>query len=220
MILSPRVPPRYAHVTAANGMARPAAQNAALPWSCRVGDTNTRASCPASRNTASPRTTDTAVAMTADVRTSGRTRPCSPRPTRIATSRTLATSIPNRVAVEAMKANCVATVTTPKADAPRERVMTTWVANVARTPAPSPITFWPAPPRMSRWSANCPRGRTDSRAERNPPRRFADRPPTRATLFQIAQAAEVLLHLLRLHVAHRLALVPGLAPGRVPRSDG
>src|SRR5438477_2953989 len=44
--------------------------------------------------------------------------------------------------------------------------MTTWVANVASTPAARPITFWLAPPRMSRWSANLVRGRTDSKAPR------------------------------------------------------
>src|SRR5207244_4212432 len=106
MIFRPRVPPRKAHVTAAKGMARAAAQNAALPWSGR--DVRVRPSHPARKNTTTPRAMETTVAITADLRTSGRTRPCSPRPTRIATRRTLATSIPNLVAVDAMNANCVA----------------------------------------------------------------------------------------------------------------
>src|SRR5438067_7571496 len=201
-------------------MASAAAQKARVPWWCSPGDTNTRASHPPSRNTATPRTTETTVAISADLRTSGRTRPCSPRPTRMATSRTLATSMPNRVAVDAMNANCVATVTTPKIEAPSDLVITTCVAKVATTPAPRPMTFWPAPPRMSRWSANCPLGSTDSRAERNPPRRFTGRSPVRATpgpgLFQVAQAAEVLLHLLGLHVAHGLAVVLRGRRGRLP----
>ena len=45
--------------------------------------------------------------------------PTSSRPARIATSRTFATSIPNRVAAAAMNAACVVSVTTPNAWAPR-----------------------------------------------------------------------------------------------------
>src|SRR6266540_3422758 len=223
MIFSPRVPPRYAHVTAANGIASDAAQNASFPWSGR--EVSVRPSHPARKNTRTARTTETTVAMTAEVRTRGRTRPCSPRPTRIATSRTFATSMPKRVAVEAMNANCVATVTTPKIEAPSERVMTICVANVASTPAPSPITFWPAPPRMSRWSPNRPRGSTDSRAARSPGRRFAGRSPVLATglvharLLEVAQAAEMLLHLLGLVLADGLPLVDHVRGGGLAGPD-
>ncbi len=104
----------------------------------------------ASRNTATATATEAAVAMTADLRTSARTRPASCLPMRMATSRTLATSMPNRVAVLAMKANWVVRVTTPNSELPKVLVMMIWVANVASTPTARPITFCPAPPRMSR----------------------------------------------------------------------
>jgi len=51
----------------------------------------------------------------------------------IATMRTVAMSIPNRVAAPATNANCVASVTTPRAAAPSRREMRTLVASEATT---------------------------------------------------------------------------------------
>ena len=56
----------------------------------------------------------------------------------MATSRTLATSIPNRVNAAAMNANCVATVTTPKAASPSRFDMRTCAAKVAAAPIARP----------------------------------------------------------------------------------
>src|SRR3954453_6461969 len=142
MIFRPRVPPRYDQVTAANGIARAAAQNDTRPWWCRSGWINTPASHEDSANTTSPTATETMLEIQTDLRTSARIRPCSPRPARMATSRTFATSIPNRVAVDAMNANCVVTVTTPNSEGPSVRVIAICVTNVARTPTASPTTFW------------------------------------------------------------------------------
>src|SRR5689334_10549327 len=102
MTFRPRVPPRYDHVTAANGMASAAAQNDTTPWWWRFGWTNASASQDDSANTTTPTTTETIPEIQTDFRTSARMRPCSPRPASIATRRTFATSIPNRVAVDAM----------------------------------------------------------------------------------------------------------------------
>ena len=156
-------------MSAANGIATPAATNATTPCWWNLGETNAVESQPESRTTATPTATEKTAAMIALVRTSGRVRPDSPRPIRIATRRTFATSIPNRVAVLAMNANCVVRVTTPNSAGPSPRVMITWVANVVSTPAARPITFCPAPPRMSRWSPKRPRGRTASIADPNRP---------------------------------------------------
>ena len=60
-----------------------------------------------------PQGTETAVAIRPARRTSARLRAASPRPTRIATRRTFATSMPNRVSAAAMNANWVVRVTTP-----------------------------------------------------------------------------------------------------------
>ena len=160
-------------MTAANGMARAAAQNDTTPWWWSAGDTNASASHDDSAKTTRPTASETVPEIQTDLRTSARIRPCSLRPARIATSRTFATSIPNRVAVDAMNANCVVSVTTPKRAGPSVRVITICVTNVASTPTPRPITFCPAPPRMSRWSANSRRGSTESRAARNPRPSFA-----------------------------------------------
>ena len=100
-------------MTAANGTASAAAQNDTFPCWWRLGATKAEDSQLAKRNTARPTAKDTAPEIRADFLTRARTRPCSPRPARMATRRTLATSMPNRVAVLAMNANWVVTMTTP-----------------------------------------------------------------------------------------------------------
>lgn len=70
----------------------------------------------------------------------------------MAIRRTAAMSMPNRVAAAPMKANCVASVTMPRASAPgapppKEREISTFAAKVARTKTPRPTTFWAVPAR-------------------------------------------------------------------------
>jgi hypothetical protein len=68
----------------------------------------------------------------------------------MATSRTFATSIPNRVAAAAMKAACVVSVTTPNAWSPSAFVISTCATNVATAPIPRPSTFCPVWPTITR----------------------------------------------------------------------
>jgi hypothetical protein len=110
MIFKPRVAPMYANASAANGIVAAAHRNGATALSPVL---NVSASHGASAKLAAENGSDTSSAMVPLRRTSPRTRPASSRPTRIAIRRMLATSIPNRVAAAAMKANCVVSVTTP-----------------------------------------------------------------------------------------------------------
>ena len=67
----------------------------------------------ASAHATTPNGTETAAAIKPARRTSARLRAASLRPTRMATRRTFATSMPKRVEAAAMNANCVVSVTTP-----------------------------------------------------------------------------------------------------------
>ena len=111
MILRPRVAPIEVNARAANGIVMAAARHAATaPVASPV---NVCASHGEARNAASANGTETASAIVTDRRTSPRARDGSLRPTKIATSRTLATSMPKRVRAAAMNANWVVRVTTP-----------------------------------------------------------------------------------------------------------
>jgi hypothetical protein len=110
MIFRPRVAPRYVWAIAAKGRAAAAARKAFGPPGSSV---NSRAMGPARTKTTTPAARLTSAAMATDRATSPRARACAPRPARMATSRTLATSIPKRVAAAPMNAACTAAVTTP-----------------------------------------------------------------------------------------------------------
>ena len=69
------------------------------------------------------------------------TRPGSPLPTSMATLRTAAMSIPNRVAAPPMNANWVARVITPRASGPISREMRTLLPSEAATKTPRPTVF-------------------------------------------------------------------------------
>src|SRR4051794_11108261 len=131
-------------------------------------------------------------------RTTPRTRPRSPFPTSIATMRTAAMSIPKRVAAPPMNASWVARVTTASERAPCVRAMKMFVPRLARTKTASPAMFCPVPDRIVSWSPNCAFGRAASIAPRRPPDGFAATGAGAGSLLEVAKAAEVLLHLLRL----------------------
>src|SRR5439155_2878882 len=226
MILSPRVPPRYTWVRATKGRATAAPRNAAR---APGPPPKTRARDPAPRKAATATTPLTTAATAAARRTTGRARPAAPLPTSIATSRVAAMSIPNRVAAPPMKANCVARVTTPRAEGPSPREITMLAPREATTNTTSPAMFWPVPARIARWSPNRSWGRTARSAPRNP---FGASPLTTASTpggvgarsvgpwsFEVAEPPEVFLDLARLGVVERRrriwSLRPFLDPGHL-----
>src|SRR5215204_3831236 len=75
-----------------------------------------------------------------------------PAPRPIATSRTAAMSIPNRLPAAATKATCTATVTRPNAPGSRAWPRRIWTPRAARTPAIRPTTFTAVPVRSVRSS--------------------------------------------------------------------
>ena len=160
MILRPRVAPMYVKARAANGTVTAAARNAGVATDSLP--LNVRASQGAAANTSTANGTETAVAISPARRTSVRLRAASSRPTRIATSRTFATSMPKRVAAAAMNANCVVSVTMPNDRSPNRRVMITCAAKVAAAPIASPSTFCPVLLRITRWSEPCTPAATGS----------------------------------------------------------
>ena len=88
---------------------------------------------PAPKNTSRLTGTLTVPAMATALAIRLRTRPGSPRPTSMATSLTVAASMPNLVAAPATNANCVASVTTPRAAGPSTREMRMLVPSEATT---------------------------------------------------------------------------------------
>ena len=111
MIFRPRVAPMYVNASAANGTVTAAARNAGSATSGTA--VNRSASHCAEKKATIANGIDTESAIATERRTSPRERITWPRPARIATRRTLATSIPNRVAAAATNAACVVSVTTP-----------------------------------------------------------------------------------------------------------
>src|SRR5919108_3112051 len=187
MTFRPRVAPRYTCTRAAKGMASAPARKAPIPSWIRLGETSARARGSASANTTAPTSTLETVEITEARVTMARTRLRSPCPMSMATRRTDAMSIPNREKYPRTKAPCVAKVTMPKAAGPWNLVIRTWVPKVARMATTSPMALCPVPARMVRSSPKRSNGRTDSSAPRSPPRWEG--------LFEVAKAAEVLLHL-------------------------
>ena len=87
--------------------------------------------------------------MTA-IRTIARALPPVPLPTSIATRRTAAMSMPNRVAAPTTNASCVATVICPNAadPLPNACAIRMFIPKLAITKMPRPTTFWPVPARI------------------------------------------------------------------------
>src|SRR5687767_10087200 len=77
----------------------------------------------------------------------------------------------------------------PNADAPRLRVIRTWVPKVARMATTIPTTLWPVPARMVRSSPNRSAGMIASRAAFRAPFFFG------GSLLEVAKSAQVLLDL-------------------------
>ena len=104
----------------------------------------------ANTNANSPTTTDTVSAIVTAMRTIARDLPPVPLPTSIATRRTAAMSMPNRVAAPTTNASCVATVICPNAadPLPNAWAIRMFIAKLAITKMPRPITFWPVPARI------------------------------------------------------------------------
>src|ERR671931_1748555 len=110
MIFRPRVAPMYVNASAANGTVTAAARNAG---SAADGTAvNRSASQGEARYAIAANGSETAAAIQTERRTRPRARRTCPRPARIATRRTFATSIPKRVAAAATNAAWVVSVTT------------------------------------------------------------------------------------------------------------
>jgi uncharacterized protein YndB with AHSA1/START domain len=151
MIFSPRLPPMYTWATATK-MSPTAAARIAASGAC-----NSDPIGPAASSATTATTTDTTNAIETARRTIARERPGEPLPTSIATRRTAAMSIPNRVAAPATNASCVISVICPKAadPAPNARATRMFIAKLATTNTPRPRMFWPVPDRIVRRSRAC-----------------------------------------------------------------
>src|SRR6478672_9495449 len=123
-------------------------------------------------------TMDTTVATPAQRSTRLRSVPGSPAPSAIATSRTAATSIPNRAPADATNATWTAIVTSASPPAGSVRPRSTCTPNAAATPASRPTTLAAVPRRRTRSSLTP----------------IVSRAPRRASL-EVAEAAQALLDL-------------------------
>ena len=97
----------------------------------------------AKTNAITATTAETTSAIITAIRTIARIRPPAAWPISIATRRTAAMSIPNRVAAPMTNASCVATVICPKAadPSPNACAIRMFIPKLAMTKTPRPITF-------------------------------------------------------------------------------
>ncbi len=142
-------------MSATNGIATAAARSAAAVVPAVCASPSARPTGPATRYTTIPTAIEIAAAIWIAFPTSGRIRPGWPAPTSIATYRTAAISIPNRVPAATMNANCVPIVTMPSATAPappppNDRAIRMFAANVPTTNTARPTMFCAVPAARTR----------------------------------------------------------------------